>query len=116
MDPENELVRLENAGWQALVDGTGRSHYQGVLADDAVVLMSGAGMAAGLVTGDAVLERLSGATWAWGSVPPRCGAWPTGHLPRGRRDFDAEYQAVVSSTYVFDGDEWKLRVHQQTPV
>jgi hypothetical protein len=33
-----------------------------------------------------------------------------------RRDFDAEYQAVVSSTYVFDGDEWKLRVHQQTPV
>lgn len=116
------LIELEQAGWQSLVDGTGRTHFGGLLIDDVVVLMPGAGMVGGIATGDAALDALAGATWAWFRIrAPKVVRLDdtvavVAYRVIARRDFDVEYQAVASSTYVFDGERWRLAVHQQTPV
>lgn len=118
MELVDALVQLEQGVWQALVDGTGRSAYRDLLLDDAVVV----GPGPGVVTGDAALDRLSGATWSWFRLrAPQ--AHPLGddvavltYRVIARRDFDVEYQAMASSTYLRVGDAWRLAAHQQTPV
>ena len=115
-------MELEQASWQSLVDGTGRSHFRDLLTDDAVVLLPGVGVVAGVATGEAALDRISNSTWAWFRIrSPKVVqlAEPVAVITYrliARRDFDVEYQALVSSTYVFEGDGWRLAHHQQTPV
>ncbi|MDZ7677537.1 MAG: hypothetical protein U5K29_03185 [Acidimicrobiales bacterium] len=122
MDLQATLVELERAGWQSLVDGTGRAYFRDRLVDDAAVLVPGSGVVAGLATGADALDRISGASWAWFRIraPKLVVLADTvavlAYRVVARRDFDVEYQAVVSSTYVTDGADWKLAIHQQTPV
>ncbi|MGY6502415.1 MAG: DUF4440 domain-containing protein [Acidimicrobiales bacterium] len=118
MELVDTLVEREQSGWQSLVDGTGRSVYRDLLAEGAVVI----GPGAGVVTGDAALDRLSGATWSWFRLRA-LQAHPVGdevavltYRVIARRDFDVEYQAMASSTYVWVDDAWRLAAHQQTPV
>lgn len=118
MELVDTLVEREQGAWQALVDGTGRAAYRDLLTDDAVVI----GPGPGVLTGDAALDRLSGATWSWFRIRA-----PQAHLVSddvavltyrviARRDFDVEYQAMASSTYVRTDDAWRLAAHQETPV
>ncbi len=119
MEPTAELLALEQAGWDALVAGTGRAHYRELLADDALVV----GLGGAVAVGEAALDALSGQTWAWVrlraprvvQVGPDVAVLVTRVI--ARRDFDVEYQAQVASTYRrrVDGG-WELVVVLHTPV
>lgn len=112
------LLELEQAGWQSLVDGTGRAHYRELLGDGALVVKPGCGV----VTGERALDQLSGDTCSWFRIrAPQVvalgdDAASITYRVIARRDFDHEYQAVATSVYRSFGGEWKLVVHQQTPV
>jgi hypothetical protein len=118
VDLDAELLNLEQAGWQSLVDGNARTWFREVLSPDIVVVGAGSGV----VSGDAALDHLSGSTWSWVRLRgPRVVSLSDSvaliaYRVIARRDFDVEYQAMVSSSYVRVGDDWKLAVHQQTPV
>lgn len=118
MELRDELLAIEQAGWDALVAGTGRAHYRTVLAPDAVVV----GLGPGIAEGERALDVLSGQTWAWVRLrAPRV-------VPLGddaavlvtrviaRRDFDVEHQALVASTYRRRDEGWELALVQHTPV
>lgn len=118
MDLSASLQEIEEAGWQSLVDGTGRAHFRQVASDDIVVLGPGFGVA----IGEAALDQLSGATWAWFRVRAPQVVSVTDQVATityrvlARRDFDVEYQAVVSSTYRLVDGSWRLVVHHETPM
>jgi hypothetical protein len=118
VDLSATLVEIEQAGWQALVDGTGRSHFRQVVDDHVVVL----GPRFGVVTGEAAIDQLSGDTWSWFRLRAPQVVAITDEVATiayrviVRRDFDAEHQAVVSSTYRLVDGRWRLAVHQQTPM
>lgn len=122
---DRTLVDWETAGWQSLVDGTARAYWRDRLAPDAVVVLPGGGLARSVVAGADALDRISGSTWAWFQLrAPQVtrlgqGAVAITYRIVARRDFDVEYRAVVTSTWVrdeSDPDTWRLAVHQQTPV
>lgn len=122
---ESLLVELETGGWQALVDGTARAYWRERLSPDATVVVPGGGLARSVAVGDEALDRITGATWAWFQLrSPRItrvadGAAAVTYRLVARRDFDAEYRAVVTSTWVADPADpaaWRLVLHQQTPV
>lgn len=116
-----DLIELEEQGWQAL-SGTAeasRSFYGRVLRDDATMLFPG-GM---LIEGkNAILESLATQPWeAYDIEAPRViplsrhAATLIYRVTAQRQDQPA-YVALVSSTYARGDGEWKLVVHQQTPL
>lgn len=118
MDLRATLQEIEEASWQSLVDGTGRAHFKALVSDDVVVLGPGFGVA----SREAALDQLSGDTWAWFRVrAPQVveisdDVAAITYRVLARRDFDAEHQAVVSSTYrVIDGS-WRLVLRHETPM
>ena len=119
MDLRATLVEIEQAGWQALVDGTGRAHFRALVDDQVVVVL---GPRFGVVTGEAALDQLSGEMWSWFRVRAPQVVAITDDVATityrviARRDFDAEHQAVVASTYRLVDGRWRLVVHQQTPM
>jgi len=115
-----ELVSLERSGWEALsTDGsTAASFYGDVLAHDVLMLLPG-----GMAIDDraAVVASMQGDPWdsyqlqdervmdLGGSaavVAYRAVARRAGH----------EYAALCNSTYVRQDGQWKLALHQQTPI
>lgn len=118
MELLDSLVEAETAGWQAIVDGAGRQWFRDRVDDQIVVLGPRFGVASGL----AALDQLAGATWSWFRVrAPQVVAITEDvatltYRVIARRDFDSEYQAVVSSTYRRDGAGWLLVVRQETPM
>ena len=118
MELTRTLLGLEQSAWQSLIDGRGRTHFAGVLAPEAIVI----GMGPVPATGDDALERLGGRTWSWFRLRgPRAlalgpAAASLSYRVVARRDFDVEYQALVTSLYRRDGDSWRLVVHHHTPV
>jgi hypothetical protein len=114
-----ELWDLEQAGWEALSGGDPRSHYDTVLSEDAV-----------MVVPNMVLDRAA-ALGSWQGVPPWEAYELTNravlelgpdsvaliyHATAHRAGQHPPYRAVMTSVYVYRGDEWKLALHQQTPV
>jgi hypothetical protein len=118
MATHDELLRLETDGWEALHQGTGRAYYSGLLADDAGMLLP----QVGLLSHDKALDGMEGQPWSWFqirnplTVELSDDAAVLHYRVQARRDFQEEYQALISSTYVRRDGRWRLALHQQTPV
>jgi hypothetical protein len=116
---EQELLEALLRVDEALAHGTG-DHYRQVLTDDAVVALPGMGLldreacAAALDASDAT---------GWDSIemhdarfiPLADGAVAIAYRFHGTRG-DFRYAALMTSTYVQREGEWKLALHQQTPL
>ena len=120
MTATTELLDLEREAWEALsTDGaTAQAFYDRVLADDVLMLLPG-----GMVIDDRATVVSSMEHAAWQSyelsdehvVPLGDEAAVVGYRATATRD-DEPYTALFNSTWVRQGGEWKLAVHQQTPV
>ena len=117
-DVRQMLVELETQGWDALCDGTGADFYGRVMTQDGLMVL-----ASGLVLDrNAVRDSLrQSPPWQSYSIDdPRM--IPTGddgailvYTGTARRDDEPPFIAVMTSTYVRRGDDWRLVLYQQTP-
>ena len=115
-----ELVDLEQQGWIALSTegGTGREFYGSVLREDAVMLFPGGRRIDGR---EPILESIGTQPWEAFRIenPQVVVLTPSSatvvYRVTAQRKGSQPYVALISSTYVRDQD-WRLVVHQQTPV
>lgn len=117
----DDLLALEQRGWQALSGAAGEESaerfYDRVLANAVVMLLPG-GMR--LTDRDQILGSMSGAPWDAFELedPQVLELGPDSAVVIygvvAERD-GSPYSALVSSTYVRRDDGWKLALHQQTP-
>ena len=118
-DPQT-LLDTETAAWEALATSgeAAAAFYERTLADDVLMLLPGGTVIADRST---VVDSMRGEPWTTyelsdmqvfplsptsAVVVYRC------HARRG----DFEYSALFNSTYVDVAGEWRLALHQQTPV
>ena len=118
-----DLIELEQQGWEALASGRGAEFYGRVMTEDAIVVVPGM-----------VLDRAQTLA-SWEGMPP----WSEYRLIQervlhlgadtaiityevsARRPGDEQpYHAQLTSVYVAaaerDDGEWRLALHQQTPL
>jgi hypothetical protein len=120
MTSTNEtLIELERASWEALTTaGAASPYYDRELARDVLMLMPG-----GMVIDDraTVVDSMKGEPWSSYDLgemrvfplgDDAAVVWYSGRATRG----DHEYAALFNSTYVREGGNWRLAVHQQTPM
>jgi hypothetical protein len=115
------LLELEKLGWDALstTREAAQAFYGTLLADEAVTIFPGGMMIAGK---DEILESIDAQPWESfhieapqvimlagdaGAVVYRVTAQRAGPDP---------YVALISSVYTLQEGDWKLALHQQTPV
>lgn len=108
---------MERDGWEALVAGNGAAYYRRHLTANAIMAFS-----FGVLTREATIEAMESAP-PWESfemtdvrvveLGPDSGI--VVYSVRAQRPGEEPYSAVISSTFVRDGDGWKLAFHQQTP-
>ena len=120
MSTRDDLLELEHEAWQALsTDGeTAAAFYVDHLADHVLMLLPG-----GLVIDerDAVVESMKGAPWDGFEITDERvlelgdQAAVVAYRATARRS-GKDYKALFNSTYVRENGEWKLVLHQQTPV
>ena len=115
-----ELTAIEEAAWRALSTSgdAAAEYYAHRLASDVLVLLPG-----GMVVDDRdqVIASMGGAPWTSFHLSD-VRALPLGddgailayHVDARRGD--DEYEALLTSTFRKEGGEWRLTVHQQTPV
>lgn len=115
-----ELIELERRGWQALAGGgdAATMFYRSVLRDDAVMLLPGGVRIEGR---DRILTSFAAQPWQTFRLddvrvmPLGADAATVVYKATAQRRGMPAYAALISSTYVRERD-WKLAVHQQTPV
>jgi hypothetical protein len=116
----DQVLEVERAGWRALsTSGDEAAHfYEEVLAAEAVILLPG-----GMVLDDRqqIIASMQGVPWdsfelSGERVLPlgRDGAVVAYRVSATRGG--QTYEALIGSTYVLDGNQWRLAVHQHTPV
>ena len=120
MTTTTDLLDLERAAWDALsTDGAAATaFYDDVLADDVLMLLPG-----GMVIDDrsTVVDSMRGAAWQSYElsdervVPLGADSAIVGYRATATRN-DEPYTALFNSTYVRQDGDWKLVLHQQTPV
>jgi hypothetical protein len=112
----SELLELERAFWRAAGD---RERYAAALADDAVHVLPGWGVA----DREAVLEGVAAAK-PWQDfrieeprvVPLGDGAAALVYTAVAVRADESPYRAAIASVYRRGATGWELAVHQQTPL
>jgi hypothetical protein len=113
-----ELVRLEERGWQAPAGGDAATCYEQVLDNAVVMLLPGGLVLDGRGT---IIASMSGPPWSAFRIAEPSVLRPTadtGVVTYGivaRRGDAPEYSALVSSLYVRRPDGWTVAFHQQTP-
>ncbi len=121
MTTRDELLELERAGWEALTTSgeAATRFYADHLARDVLMLLPG-----GMVIDDRdrVIESMGGAPWTSYELSDErvlelgAGGVVVAYRATARRN-EAVYTAIFSSTYMREEEgDWKLVVHQQTPV
>jgi hypothetical protein len=117
---QRDLLRLERAAWRALsADGeSAAAFYDDVLASEVLMLLPG-----GLVIDDRseVITSMRGAAWTSFELTDErvIDLTPDSAVVAYRataRRAGSDYDALFNSTYVRQGDSWKLKLHQQTPI
>jgi hypothetical protein len=119
MGVHDELLELERDGWRALSSGgeAAAAFYEAVLADDVLMLLPG-----GMVLDDrsVVVDSMRGSPWTSYELRHErvMVLSPTtavvAYEATARRS-DGDYVALFNSTYVRQGDAWRVALHQQTP-
>jgi hypothetical protein len=117
MDLEETLIEAERAGWTALTTAEGGAYYREHLTDDALMAF-----AFGVLDREQAIEAMEAARpWAQFEMrDPRVvrltdASGVVVYSVVARRAGEEPYSAVISSTFVREGDGWKLAFHQQTP-
>ena len=116
-DVESQLVRIEKAFWAAA--GSDGSYYQATMSDRGKLLLPFEG---GQLDKNAAIESVRQSepwrSYHLSSIGTlsicESGIVLFYHVAADRKDF--RYRAYVSSLYVKENEEWKLLVHQQTPL
>jgi ketosteroid isomerase-like protein len=113
MDLQSTLMQIE----RELTTDSGRG-YRRHLAEDAVVIVPGA-----ILDKDATIAAMAQSPGWSGFDAEDVRVVELGHAAalitykfRAHRPPDTDYSAVLTSVYSLEGDEWRLRLHQQTPV
>ncbi len=115
-----DLLRLENAGWEALRDGSGGEFFGELMTEDAVMVLAD-GQA---LDRDGVIASLDDApAWSAYEITDErfvdLGSDAAALVYRARA-FRASggppFEAVMSSVYVRVDGRWLLALYQQTPV
>jgi hypothetical protein len=121
MSIEQELVELEERGWQVLSSGgdSAARFYGSLLTDDSVMIFPG-GM---LVKGKSqILETMGGPPWQWFELEGQqvialsADTYAVVYKAAAQRAGDDVYEATISSIYVLNNGQWELVLHQQSPV
>ena len=115
------LIDLERDGWNALSGkgDTGRTFYDRILREDAVMLLPGGLVLEGK---QAILNSLGAQPWASFEMQSARvltlseQAAIVIYQVKAQREGQDAYAALISSTYTLDASGWKLALHQQTPV
>jgi hypothetical protein len=111
------LIGLEHEGWEALVAGDGGAYYREHLSANALMAFP-----FGILTRREAIGAIESAPpWEWFEISD-ARVVELGHdggvvvySVVAQRPGQERYSAVISSTYVRDGDRWKLAFHQQSP-
>jgi hypothetical protein len=120
MDLDQELIELERSAWEALATSgeAAAAFYEETLSGEVLMLLPG-----GMVIDDRaeVIASMGGPPWDGFELDDpwvlRVGRSAAVVAYRGRaRRGDMDYEALFNSTYVDEGGQWRLAVHQQTPV
>ncbi|MCR2799716.1 nuclear transport factor 2 family protein [Microbacterium sp. zg-Y818] len=116
----SELLRLENAGWQSLCDGSGGDFYGTVMTDDGLMVLADGSV---LDRGQVIASLADAPAWSAYEITDErlieIGRDAAAFVYRGRA-FRASggppFQAEMSSVYVRQDGKWRLALYQQTPV
>ena len=117
---QDELVDLERQGWDSLCDGSGADFYGRVMTSAGVMVMANGAV----LDRDAVVDALRQSP-RWASyeiedarvVPVTDDVATLVYRGTGHRDGAGDpFVGLMTSTYVRDGDTWRLALYQQTPV
>ena len=115
------LIELEMRGWQAVSSGreTAQGFYRTILADDAVMVLPDGMLLRGK---DEILKLMGLQLWesfrfdeTW-VMPLSENASVIVYRVTAKRKGSDPYIALISSVYVAHHGQWKLTLHQQTPV
>ena len=120
MTPTTDLIDLERSAWEALsTSGDAAASFYGEhLARDVLMLLPG-----GMVIDDReqVIQSMNGDPWESFEledervVPLGEDGAIVAYRARAKRG-DMDYEALFNSTWVREDGDWRLAVHQQTPV
>lgn len=119
MDTHDELLALERAAWEALsTEGAAGPFYEKTLAKDVLILLPG-----GMVIDDRqdVVDSMSGAPWDRYEIsevrvlPLTADSAVVAYRVEADRG-DTHYRALLNSTFVRQDGEWRMALHQQTPL
>lgn len=116
----SDLLRLENAGWQSLCDGSGGDFYGTVMTDDGLMVLADGSV---LDRGQVIASLDDAPAWSAYEITDErlveIGPDAAAFVYRGR-GFRASggppFHAQMSSVYVRRDGEWRLALYQQTPV
>jgi hypothetical protein len=116
----DEPIELERAAWRALstTGDDAAEFYERVLASQVLMLLPG-----GLVIDDRrkVVQSMHGEPWSSyelsdeRTIPLGADAAVVAYKATAQRG-EFRYTALFNSTYVREGGEWRMVLHQQTPV
>ncbi len=113
-----ELVQLETEGWEALSSDRGADHYAEAMTADAVMVVPGM-----VLSRDQAVAAIREAP-PWSSFridDPRVvrlvdGAAALTYRATAQRPDSPVFEALMTTTFVRDGDRWRVALHQQTPL
>ena len=120
MTTSTELIELERSAWEAMSTSgdAAAAYYEERLAKDVLLLFPG-----GMVIDDRaqVIQSMQDVGWeSYDLQDERVlslgdDAAVVAYRGRAKRG-EMDYEALFNSTWVREGGDWRLAVHQQTPV